>query len=115
MAGSQNEVTSVAYEAAKEIAEHKVLEHGVPPVEEPKIDLDEVSGWLKKIGGNEELLEYIPAFKNEGFNTIEALKTLEEADLDALKISKRGHRKLILQGVSALKSSSGSEASPSST
>lgn len=82
-------------------------EHGLPE-EAPAAAAapaasDELSEWLKKIGGDSELLDYVPALKKEGFGTIEAVKNLEEDDFDALGISKRGHRKTLLAGVAALK------------
>jgi hypothetical protein len=105
LAGSQDQITSVSYEAAKEIAEHKVVEHNLPKAEEDAKapGNDELSEWLRKIGGDDELLEYAEALKGEGFNTIATLKNLEEEDFDAMKITKRGHRKILLAGVNALK------------
>lgn len=105
LAGSQDQITGVAYEAAKEIAEHRVIEHGVPAPKEEKVEVkaeDELSEWLLKVGG-EELLTYANALRKEGFSTIEALKNVGEDDLDALGITKRGHRKVILAATQALK------------
>lgn len=109
MAGSQDEITRVAYEAAKEVAEHKVVEHGLEPEPAPAAagsSNDELSEWLKKIGGGDELLEYVEALKKDGFGTLTAIKTLEEADYDDLGIKKRGHRKLISAAVAELKAKS---------
>lgn len=113
MASSEDQITVVAYEAAREIAEKKVVEHGVeetapavaPAAPAAATVSDKIVQWLRKVGGNDELLEYAPKLKSEGFNTIEALKTLEEDDFESLGISKRGHRKMILAAVAALKTS----------
>jgi hypothetical protein len=103
MAGAQDQITSVAYEAAKEIAEHIVLEHGLPPVTEPKAEAaDELKEWLKKVAGNDDLIEYAPVLKNEGFTSLESIKKLSEEDFDAMKITKRGHRKVLLAAVNEL-------------
>jgi hypothetical protein len=105
LAGAQDQMTTVAYEAAKEIAENKVLEHGLVTEAEPSQPKGELSEWLKSVGG-EELLEYTDNFTKEGFTSVEALKTLEEADLDALSITKRGHRKLLLAAAQTLNKTS---------
>ena len=103
MAGAQDQITSVAYEAAKEIAEHTVAEHGVPEEVVVKAPSDDLSEWLRKIGGDGELLEYVDVLKREGFGTLESMKNMGEDDLDALGVKKRGHRKTLLAGIAALK------------
>jgi hypothetical protein len=108
LAGALDQITSVKYEAAKEIAEHKVIEHGLPqeaakPTDAASTDKqDELTDFLVRAGG-EELLEYAKKLRDEGFTTIEALKNLEEDDFDALGITKRGHRKVMLSAVNNLK------------
>ena len=106
MAGSQDQITSVSYEAAKEIAEHKVAEHVPEDYKESKSSSnDELTVWLEQAGG-QDLLEYAEALRNEGFTTVSALKELEEADFDAMKITKRGHRKTLLAAAQKLKAAS---------
>jgi len=62
--------------------------------------------WLRRIGGNDDLADYAKALREEGFNSLASLKNLEEEDFDAMKITKRGHRRAIMAGVQELKAKS---------
>lgn len=114
LAGAQDQITSVKYEASKEIAQNKVTVHYSKEEEaankereaaEAKSKASEggdVAEWLNGI--SEGLAdEYLEVLRSEGFTNREALKSLEEEDLDAMKITKRAHRKMILAAVAALK------------
>jgi len=48
-------------------------------------------------------LEYYRNFKDEGFDDLDILSELNDADLDSMHIKRRGHRKKILRGVQLLK------------
>ena len=79
-------------------------EHGIPAVEPANTapsSKDELDNWLKSI--DNDLIEYSTVLRDEGFDSISALKTLEEEDLDEMKITKKGHRRIILAAVQALK------------
>lgn len=138
MATSLDNVTSVRYESAKEIAEGRVQEHlgddkPLTPPSEPSggangapassSSSSSVPGaattsstngesgedavlkkWLREVSQNDDefVKEYADKFKREGFTSLESLATLDEDDLNAMDITKRGHRKVILQAAQEL-------------
>jgi hypothetical protein len=81
LASSSDAITSVKYEAAKEIAEGRVTVHG-GPAKEDVFEGGAVYDFLKALGGA-ELAAYAKALKEDGFDTMESLATLAEADLTA--------------------------------
>ena len=102
MASSVDQVTSVRYEAARELAEGRVQQHGGDVAGLPKAPAEnKLREWLMQVGG-EDLAEYESALRKDGFDTLEAVATLEESDLDDLGISKKGHRKVLLKAVKEL-------------
>lgn len=58
-----------------------------------------VGEWLDTIG----LSEYKDVFEEEGYDDIAVVSELTEADLDVLRITKRGTRKKLLMKAKALK------------
>lgn len=104
LAGSQDEITRVAYEAAREVAEHKVEEHDGKEEEnssgEEMHENNIIHEWFVQLGIEQESAkEYSLQFYNEGFTSLEALKKLDEDDLKHMGVVKRAHTKLILAGV----------------
>lgn len=115
LAGALDQITSVKYEASKEIAQNKVTVHLSKQEEEEAAAADKLAAEAKTLSsagmGLEEWLnsvgeglahDYAKVLKSEGFTTIDSIKTLEEADLDAMDISKRAHRKMLLAAAQAL-------------
>ncbi|KAI9361005.1 hypothetical protein BD770DRAFT_383935 [Pilaira anomala] len=60
-------------------------------------DLVDVHGFLKELN----LQQYIPAFIEEGFESLSAIREITEEDLIALNV-KRGHRRVIQRGIATL-------------
>ena len=104
LASSSDAITSVKYVAQKEVAEKRVVMHGLPR-DEPVKDEGPVSEWLKRL--SPDLVQYASALKEDGFDSLESLATLTEDDLTTLAVTKKGHRNLLLKGVSELKSTNG--------
>ncbi|KAH9258148.1 hypothetical protein BASA81_003711 [Batrachochytrium salamandrivorans] len=115
LAGALDQITSVKYEASKEIAQNKVTVHlSKQEEEEAAAAVERLAAEVKSPSANmglEEWLnsvgeglanEYANVLKSEGFTTIDSIKTLEEADLDAMNISKRAHRKMLLAAAQVL-------------
>lgn len=59
-----------------------------------------VEEWLSKLPGDMRI--YSEAFKNEGFDTMEAVKMLVKEDLVAMGV-KKGHIRIIMASVEAIK------------
>lgn len=124
MASSADHITSVKFEAAKEVAEGRVLEHGVDKTPSSSTGAsssttttassssstlgsmpessNELKDWLLRVGGA-EMLEYEAAMRKDGFDSLNSMAMLEEKDLDDMGITKKGHRKLLVHAAGELK------------
>lgn len=89
----------------------------VPAIPSPVMILQEVSNpqyhsvphWLKEIGFE----EYIPTFAAFGYESLHLVQLLDEGDLDAMSISKPGHRKALLSAAADLSNAKIAKAPPS--
>lgn len=61
--------------------------------------MDDVRSWLAK----SNLQRFEEIFENSGYDDLEVIAEINEADLDAMEISLPGHRKKILLRVQQLK------------
>ena len=61
---------------------------------------DEVLEWLKGIEGDME--QYAPILREQGFDSLAAIKTLNKTDMKVLKI-KKGHIRVLKQEIVKLK------------
>jgi hypothetical protein len=95
IASTADAITSVKYEAAKEIAEGRVVVHGAQQQKLAEADelrlLDSpVHDWLKKLGGSDLAQQYSKTMIEDGFGSLESLVNLAEEDLTAMGITKTG-------------------------
>jgi len=61
---------------------------------------DELQKWLRSV--KEEFVEYADVFRKEGFDSLEAIETLTEDDLQQMEI-KKGHSRILLKSIESMK------------
>ena len=90
-------------EDGEETAADRVISEGVDGSKEEVVREeveDELSEWLSGLEG--DMQQYAPILREQGFDSLAAVKTLNKTDMKVLKI-KKGHIRVLKQAIAKLK------------